>query len=217
MIISETRRRRFIIVLAVIGALALIAVIVGGLMLLVAVRRGFSARDQPSRMETMLARSMRAWSIPSRAKRLTNPVQASAEVVAEARAHWADHCASCHGNNGSGDTAIGRNLYPKAPDMRAAATQEMSDGELYYIIENGIRLTGMPAWGQGRDDSEDSWKLVAFIRHLPSLTKDEVRQMERLNPKGPDQGQDEREEDEFLNGGGDQPTVPAANHAHHTH
>ncbi len=42
---------------------------------------------------------------------------------------------------------MGRNMYPPAPDMRLAETQQMTDGELFYIIQNGVRLTGMPAWG----------------------------------------------------------------------
>jgi len=66
-------------------------------------------------------------------------------LIAEAKAHFADHCAICHANNGSGNTEIGRNLYPKAPDMRLPQTLNLTDGELYYTIHNGIRLTGMPA------------------------------------------------------------------------
>ena len=73
------------------------------------------------------------------------------EAIAEGRAHFADHCASCHANDGSGDTEMGRGLYPRAPDMRLAATQNLEDHELFYIIENGIRLTGMPAWGTGKN------------------------------------------------------------------
>jgi mono/diheme cytochrome c family protein len=69
------------------------------------------------------------------------------EVLSAARSHFADHCASCHGNDGSRKTEIGWNLYPKAPDMRLPETQNLTDGEIYYIIHNGIRLTRMPAWG----------------------------------------------------------------------
>jgi mono/diheme cytochrome c family protein len=85
--------------------------------------------------------------VPDSAKALTNPTPDSAEVLADARAHWADHCATCHANNGSGDTEMGKHLYPPALDMRAADTQAMTDGELFYIIQNRVRLTGMPASG----------------------------------------------------------------------
>jgi hypothetical protein len=71
--------------------------------------------------------------------------------------------------------------------MRKYATQNLSDGELFYIIQNGIRLTGMPAWGGSDHDAEDSWKLVRFIRHLPDLTIEERKQMEKLNPRSPEE------------------------------
>ena len=70
--------------------------------------------------------------------------------------------------------------------MRAAATQELSDGELFYIIEFGVRFTGMPAWGDGSSEGEKiGWNLVHFIRRLPSLTPDEIAEIEQLNPKSP--------------------------------
>ncbi|MEO7144714.1 MAG: c-type cytochrome [Bryobacteraceae bacterium] len=71
-------------------------------------------------------------------------------MLADARAHWADHCAACHANNGSGDTAMGKHTYPPTPDMRQAETQNLTDGELFYIIQNGSRLTRMPSWVPGR-------------------------------------------------------------------
>jgi mono/diheme cytochrome c family protein len=139
----------------------------------VTIRRGFSARDKPTSLERMVARTARSMAVPGTAKNMRNPIPYSEEVLREARAHWADHCAFCHANDGSGSTEVGRNLYPKAPDVRKSQTQRMTDGELYYTIENGIRLTGMPAWGNGTENDEDSWKLVYFIRHLPEMTPQE--------------------------------------------
>ncbi len=148
-----------------------------------------------------MARRARAMAAPGDAKDRANPVPNSPEVLAEARAHWADHCAGCHANNGSGDTEMGKRMYPPAPDMRQADTQQMTDGELFFIIQNGIRMTGMPAWGGGYGhDEEDSWKLVRFIRHLPQITAEEEREMQSLNPKSPDELKEEQEEKEFLNG-----------------
>jgi mono/diheme cytochrome c family protein len=181
----------------------------------VTIRRGFSARDNPSAMEAYVAKTARKLSIPASERDAKNPFAPTAEVLSEARAHFADHCAICHGNDGSGKTQIGQNLYPKAPDMRLLQTQNLTDGELYYTIHNGIRLTGMPAWGADVKD-EDSWKLVLFIRHLPQLTPPEEREMEALNPKGPGEKQEEQEEEQFLNEG--QPTnqVPKPP-THHNH
>ena len=94
---------------------------------------------------------------------------------------------------------MGRQMYPHAPDMRKGSSQELSDGELFYIIENGIRLSGMPAWGSEVGE-KDSWKLVHFIRHLPDLSAAEITQMEKLNPKGPEDREQEQLEEQFLNG-----------------
>ena len=165
----------------------------------IVVRRGFSARDQPSAVEALAARTMRRLAVPRLARNLANPVFPSDEVFADARAHFADHCAVCHANDGSGKTPIGQGLYPKPPDMRLSPTQQMTDGELYYTIHNGIRLTGMPAFGQSDNDT-DSWKLVHFIRHLPTLTAEELQEMRTLNPKTPDELEEERQEREFLAG-----------------
>ena len=144
---------------------------------------GFSAREEPSTIEAFLARAARRLATPRSARGATNPVMLTPEVLADARAHFADHCAMCHANDGSGDTDIGRNLYPKAPDMREAQTQSLTDGELFYIINNGIRLSGMPAWrSEDPDDDHGSWELVHFIRHLPNITDDELTEMRKLNP-----------------------------------
>jgi len=166
----------------------------------VTIRRGFSARDNPSVVETYVAKTARRLSVPASERNSKNPFAPSAEVLSEARAHFADHCAICHGNDGSGKTQIGQNLYPKTPNMRLPDTQKLTDGEIYYIIHNGIRLTGMPAWGTDEKD-EDSWKLALFIRHLPQLTSAEESEMEALNPKSSRERQEEQEEQQFLNEG----------------
>ncbi|OLC87429.1 MAG: hypothetical protein AUI53_06710 [Acidobacteria bacterium 13_1_40CM_2_60_7] len=136
--------------------------------------------------------------------------------------HFADHCAICHGNDGSGDTLFGNGLYPKPPDLRRPATQGLSDGELYWIIENGVRFTGMPAFsthvassaGAQNDDAQSSWNLVRFIRHLPQLTPTERLEMERNNPKSPEERAEEQQEEEFLKGEAP-PSKSESKHHHH--
>jgi hypothetical protein len=96
---------------------------------------------------------------------------------------------------------MGRGLYPKAPDMRLDATQQLSDGELFYIIEHGIRFTGMPGWRNGTEAGEQSWQLVHFMRHLPKLTEAELETMKARNPRSPDEIRYEIEEERFLNQG----------------
>jgi mono/diheme cytochrome c family protein len=196
-------RRATIAVWIGIGALA--AVCVAGMLLPVVVR-GVSARDEPTTLETVVARNMRHFAVPRLMRRAGNPVPLSADVLARGRAHFADHCASCHGNDGRGRTAIGQNLYPKAPDMTLSATQDLSDGELYAIIENGVRLTGMPAWGpSGKVDDLQTWHLVHFIRHLPRLTPEEIETMEELNPLSKQEWKEQEEADRFLRGDAEPP------------
>ena len=138
----------------------------------------FSAREKPTALEAFLARHARRIATPPGARNLKNPLSPTPLNIAEARDHFADHCAICHANDGSGKTQISAGLYPPAPDMRQADTQNLSDGEIFYIIKNGIRFTGMPGWG-GEDD--ENWKLVLFIRHLPRLTPKELELMKEIN------------------------------------
>ena len=145
---------------------------------------GFSAKAEPHKLEVLVARLVRYLAIPLQHRDKANPVPMSPEVLQEGLDHFADHCATCHANDGSGQTPIGKNVYPKAPDLRESATQTMSDGELFWVIHNGIRFTAMPAWGEGEPDQDvASWKLVHFIRHLPRLSQDELERMKSLNPK----------------------------------
>ncbi len=163
---------------------------------------GLRARATPGAIETRLARSVRSVAISGDQRSRRNPVAASAEARQTGLAHYADHCAVCHGNDGSGQTDFGRGLFPPPPDLRAE-TQELTDGELFYIIENGIRFTGMPAFGTGTPEGEaDSWKLVHFIRHLPRLEASELERMKELNPRSPAEIRLEIEEERFLRGEG---------------
>jgi mono/diheme cytochrome c family protein len=144
------------------------------------IRRGFSAKAEPSGAEKLIARTMRNLAIPSSARNEKNPLAASAENVHDGMEHFADHCAICHANDGSGKSDIGEGLYPKPPDFRSAETQDLTDGEIYYTIVNGVRLSGMPSFAD--HSAEDNWRLVLFIRHLPNLTPAEEKEMEQLNP-----------------------------------
>jgi mono/diheme cytochrome c family protein len=194
------------VILAVVGGAVALAFFIGS---------GVSARPSPGPVETFVARTMRDLAIGWHARHDPNPVPNTEDAVAEGRAHFADHCASCHANDGSGNVEMGRGLYPRAPDMRLPATQDLEDHELFYIIEDGIRLTGMPAWGTGTPEGEeDSWKLVHFIRHLPQITPDEIAQMEAMNPRSPAEIRQEIEAERFLQGDDPIPAEPSPPHEH---
>jgi mono/diheme cytochrome c family protein len=201
--------RRNAILLGVAVAVAVVAAAAASFL-----HSGLSARVNPSVLEIMMARQLRHMAIPTSARKLQNPATDTPETLRDARLHFADHCAICHANDGSCDTPFGRSLYPKPPDLRRDQTQKLTDGEIFWIIENGVRFTGMPAFGGGHDSQEDSWKLVRFIRHLPQLTAEERVEMERYNPKSPGDREEEQQENEFL-GGKPMQQKPEGSHHHH--
>src|SRR3989442_989671 len=190
-------KRRTLVIIVAVMLLGLVVAVAASFL-----HDGLSSRATPGKLETMVARKARRLAVPANASLAQNPVLASAEELRDARLHFADHCAICHANDGGGKTMIGAGLYPKPPDLRLPETQNLADGELFWIIENGVRFTGMPSFSNGGEHGGtlDSWRLVHFIRHLPHLTAAERIEMERYNPKGPEDRAEEQQENEFLNG-----------------
>lgn len=194
--------------------------IVAGAVMTSIVRYGFSAHDEPTAVEAVVARIVRHWAVPADLRERKNPLPLTDGVLTEGRAHFADHCAVCHGNDGKGIEGMGKRMYPRTPDLTAAETQSLSDGELFSIIENGVRLTGMPGFGSGTAGSaEGSWALVHFIRHLPRLTPEEIAEMEKLNPKSPEEWEQMQQEAAFLGDDGSDAAAapPSAGRHQHQH
>src|SRR3989475_13272309 len=202
-------KRRTLVIIVAVMLLGLVAAGAASFL-----HDGLSSRATPGKLETMVARKARRLALPSTACLAQNPVLASAEELRDARLHFADHCAICHANDGSGKSVIGDGLYPKPPDLRLPETQNLTDGELFWIIENGVRFTGMPAFSNGGEHGgmQGSWKLVHFVRHLPHLTAAERIEMEHYNPKGPDDRAEEQQENDFLNGATPQRKAESQDH-----
>jgi Cytochrome C oxidase, cbb3-type, subunit III/Cytochrome c554 and c-prime len=155
----------------------LLLVTIAGMVAVAVIRQGFRATSVPSVSESVFARTLRNLAIPRSERNARNPFEETAESLNEGRGYFLSHCALCHGVDGGGKTQVGLNLYPRAPDLRQAATQNLTDGEIHYIIENGVQRTGMPAWGNPHSESfPDSWKLVVFIRSLRRLSRTEQGQ-----------------------------------------
>jgi predicted CXXCH cytochrome family protein len=141
------------------------------------IHRGFRATNQPTRMETSLARAARNFAIPSSARNERNPFEATPQNLQDGRDAFLASCQNCHGHEAGGLTPMGQSLYPRVPDLRAAGTQDLTDGEIHYIIENGVELTGMPAWRNPHAvENADGWKLVLYIRSLHPLSQAERTQ-----------------------------------------
>ena len=127
---------------------------------------GLSADDRPGRLEREIAGRLVRLSSPPSERDRHNPFAGT--VSDETVDHYNDHCAACHAADGRGHTEMGENMYPKVPDLAGAAVQQLSDGSIFYIIQNGVRWTGMPAWKHEHTE-EDTWKLVSFVRRVPSM------------------------------------------------
>jgi len=196
--------------LAALGVLSLFLALLGVGASALMIHRGFSTRTEPSALEAFMATTMRRLAVTAEVKALRRP-ELTPDQLQEARAHWASHCANCHGVGGAGDTPMGQRLFPRAPDMRAAPTQQQSDGELYSVIKNGVRLTGMPSWGEPGDDDVETWALVAFIRTLANATESDLTDVKANLPRTPHELREELEEDEFLRGGSASPSPSSPN------
>lgn len=187
--------------LAWIGLAFVVVVTVGAAAFALMLHSGVSTRDEPSGIEATIARAAKRLAVPAGARALAAPPEVFSSIsLADARAHWASHCANCHADDGSGATPMGRNLYPRPPDMRAKPTQQLTDGELYFVIKNGVRLTGMPAWGEPGGADLETWALVAFIKTLPRLTADELAEIRRSTPRTRHDLEEELEDESFLKG-----------------
>jgi mono/diheme cytochrome c family protein len=103
--------------------------------------------------------------VPAEYKRMANPLTVDAKTVAEGRTVYFGNCAVCHGPNGTGDSPIGKNLYPPAADLASARVIDMKDGEIAWIVKFGLSFVGMPAFKTLLSDQE-VWQLVVFIRSL---------------------------------------------------
>jgi cytochrome c553 len=158
-----------IALLITIGAIGVVAL---------ARNAALTANDEPGRLERSVAGQLVRLSIPATAERQQNPFRDDPNAWRDAADHYLDHCSTCHGRSGRGDTPIGQNMYPRVPDLTSAEVQGRSDGALFYIIQNGVRWTGMPAWQQ-EHSLDDTWRLVAFIRKAPTLSDADLPVAER--------------------------------------
>ena len=148
--------------------IALAIVVLAVLLIVIAAMRfNLSALPEPGRFETRLAdlskdfliRRASDHGIPPR------PLDVKASIV-NGGSHYGLDCSVCHSDDGRGQTPLGEGLYPRVSDLTSKRVQNYSDQELFWIIQNGIRLTGMPAFGQV-ESPDHIWDLVNYVRTLP--------------------------------------------------
>jgi mono/diheme cytochrome c family protein len=127
-----------------------------------------TAHEKPSTVETALANMAKDIVIPVETDNLKNPLPDNPQVVSQGREVYLQSCAICHGTDGHGQTTLGQGMYPPVMDLTSPHVQHWSDSQMFWIIQNGVRLTGMASW-KGAISADDTWKLVIFIHDLPGL------------------------------------------------
>jgi predicted CXXCH cytochrome family protein len=153
----------------------LVLIAFGALAILWLKWRGFRASSSPSAVEIRAARFLRNFTMPRKERDLANPFANDDIATALGRELFLTGCSTCHGVDGQGSTPIGTNEYPRVPNLHSNLTQRMTDGEIHYIIQNGVQLTGMPAMSGPHSATEaESWKLVSYIRSFRSPTRQEA-------------------------------------------
>lgn len=127
------------------------------------------AANRPGMIEEKLATFALERSMHHRAPRTRNPRGSEPAAIAGGFEHYRDNCLLCHGAPGADTAELAKGLNPPAPALSDPDTQAMTDGELFWTIKFGIRMTGMPGFGPTHSDDE-IWQIVSFVRQLPHLS-----------------------------------------------
>jgi mono/diheme cytochrome c family protein len=133
-----------------------------------------SATRPPGKLEQLLGSTLADRSLARRSPKTKNPLRSTPEVLGAGLAHYRESCVICHGAPGVPQGEAGRGLNPPAPDLASPDAQDSSDGVLFQVVGHGIRMTGMPGWLPTHSERE-IWEMVAFVRHLQSLTVEEKK------------------------------------------
>jgi len=154
-------------ILRIVVALVLVTAL--GIVGLAQIR--LDALQEPGRAEAALATRAKHILIRRSSRHGIPPAPANLQAsIEEGDKLFGTECASCHGLDGNKLTDAGRWMYPRAAQLASHEVQQYSDRELFWIVKNGIRLSGMPAFGRVETD-EHIWDIVHYIRTLPSSAK----------------------------------------------
>jgi mono/diheme cytochrome c family protein len=127
------------------------------------------AATAPSDMADRLAPWVLDKALARRAREVTDPISRDAGAARRGMAHYRANCLPCHGAPGVDPEEFQEGLNPTPPGIDAPLVQNESDAVLFWVIKNGIRMTGMPAFGVNHKDAEIK-DIVAFVRHVPQMT-----------------------------------------------
>ncbi len=167
--------------------LGVLACIVGPLLALWLGLVDMSALPKPGFVETTVGElAFDGW-LERTAPTAQDPFAANPKDIAVGMDHYRENCVACHGGPGVDPAELAKGLHPDAPELWKKDSQEMTDGELFWTIKNGVRMTGMPGFGPTHTDQE-IWRIVAFVRHLPQLTPGEKAELQSATAEGEHHG-----------------------------
>ena len=164
-----------IIIWSIVVVLALIVII--GATIAFGGFYDISAMHEEGKMRAWLFSTVMDNSVERRARGIEIPALGDSAQVAEGFEHFNEMCVTCHGAPGVQKSETGEGLNPKAPDLAKAAL-DWNDAELFWIIKNGVRMTGMPAFGPTHGDDK-IWAIVAFVRKTEKMTPAEYQHFVR--------------------------------------
>ena len=148
-------------------AAVLIVVLSGLVVIFVFTRFDLSALQEPGQVETFLATQAKRILIYKNSRSgIPLPPKDLQASLEQGETLYGTDCAMCHGSDGHTLTDNGRWMYPRASDLTSPSVQQYSDPELFWIVKNGIRFSGMPGFGKVESD-EHIWDLVRYLRTLP--------------------------------------------------
>ena len=153
------------IILGIVLTLAVLAIGGSGLALL-----GFMptrANKQPPDWERHLAMSALDNSVERHAPRTNNPVPPTDENLIEGLKIYTMNCATCHGGIDRQPSMLAKSFYPPPPNLILDPDDD-PEWHIFYVIHNGVRYTGMPAWDKALPDA-DIWKVTAFLSRIEKL------------------------------------------------
>jgi len=165
----------------------LVLVVVVTVIVITLMRFNLTALQEPGSLETFVANRATRFIIHRASRQGLPPRPADTKAsVASGGTSYSSECGMCHGNDGRTQTPTGRWMYPRAADLTSAQVQSYSDQELFWIVQNGIRFTGMPAFGQV-ETGDHIWNLVNYVRTLPGALGNQSRlSSERLEKQMPE-------------------------------
>ena len=166
-------RRALLYIMILIGAV--IAVLIMILRLIPSIN--WPATRKPGQMESRLADYLTSNWVRRHAAKQTNPFSPTPENLKAGQGDFEEHCATCHGLDGSGENRFEADFYPPVAKLTDEDAQEWSDGELYFIVANGIPMSGMPGFARNHD-SKEIWGMILWMRHLAQLSPPEKAALE---------------------------------------